>query len=686
MCGLIHINQDFFFSRMFSLCRLAILLIALLAIFPLFTYAGVSAQTATWLPSTETGYSLDVSYAQCLSTTGNVTFTAGVTGLFFGNAVTDANVFATIRRPDLTTFDVNFTNDLSGVYTQTSNLTQNGTYFFQAHAYKPSVAQGDFNGYIYVHDLNWTTVFLNNGFDINIGELGTIRNRVTNVDGNIVYDINANTTIYYPTGTVADANSIMTQIPNGEFIKPFFGPSPSGVYTVSTYFSCGPLSDYNSAGTFTSHDTNTSGSTGGTGSTGSGGSSGGSGSGGGGGASGGSAGKKAQIISIDFDPILGKNAPSKMTAMVQNLSSGVTDYTIFYTLTTPSGLVATGEKNVLDVGPYNITTVTLDPAFTPLEMGTYSMVAELFKINSIAKYDTYVHDYLVQGAHSLTFDTIPASDKTAVGLSYPFTINLLNNGDFIEENIRVEWYILDSKGNEYIRSSYNTTLNPSGTASLPFSPFIPIDAPLGLHQLIIEVRAYNVTQTQTIVFTVASPSDYYAQLIQDIELRLDQLSGKLDSLQQRGFDVGGTKITLLEIQTDLARAKGMLLAGQFETLNKEIIDLSGRVTRLAALIDALEQQSPLLSREGLNLLLYIGAGLLLALFAWLLYWSLEREKKERGKRKGIILVPASPTWLTALLGVEKCYILASERPKLKRKPLIDRLIGLIEGESSHGKH
>lgn len=662
--------------------RLVGLLCFLLAIFPLLVFAAPASQTITWTPYTESAYSLDVTTAQCRAATGNASFTATVTGVDFSTTILDANVFATIRRPDTTTYDVNFTNDLSGTYTLTTNLNQNGTYFIQARAYKTDVTPGDWNGYVYVKDLNWTIVFLNNGFDLNIGASGTIRNVVTNLDGNRVYDVNANTTTYDSNGSAVDSNAVMTQVANGEFAKTFFGPSPAGEYTVSSFFSCGPLIDHNAEGAFTVLPNGDTGSTGGTGGTGSSGS-GGSGGGGGGGAGGGTAGKRAQITSIEFEPALGKNAPSQMEATIQNLAAGIADYTLVYTLTTPSGLTMTGKKDILDVGPYGTTTIIVDPAFMPLETGTYSIVAELYKLNSIAKYDTYVRDYPVLGEHAIILDILPSSDKTAVGLSFPFTINLLNNGDFLEKNVQLTWYIIDAEGNEYVRSTFDMELSPHETASLPYSPFVPIDSPLGLHQLVVEMQAYHLVQTKAITFTVSSPNDYYAQVISDLELRISQLDEKLDDLQQRGFDVAEAKLTLLDIQTDLARAKGMLLAGEFASLNTELIDLSGRVTRLAALIDALEQQSPLLSREGLNLILYIGAALLLALFAWLLFWFLEREKRERGKRGGVVLVPASPKWLTVLLRVEKCYILASEREKLKRKPLIDRIIGLIEGESSH---
>ncbi len=632
--------------------------------------------SATWVPDLPTGYTLTLAtHPLCIAAAGNAVFTASVASVNTGAAILDANVFATIRRPDSTTFDVNFSNNLSGTYSQTISFDQNGTFFIRAYAYHPGVPLGDANTYLYARDLNWTIQFLNNGFDLNIGEQGTIRNVVTNLDGNRVYDINANATTYYPDGSVADANGTLTQISNGEFVRAFFGPSPAGEYSISSFFSCGPLHDYNAAGAFTVLPSSTTGSsgTGGTGGTG----------GAGGGGGGGSSGLRARIISIDFTPALGKNAPSQMKATVQNLTNGILDYTLHYTLTTPSGLLTIGEKDILAVGPYGITTITLDSGFTPFETGTYSIAAELFKIHTTAKYDTYLNDYLVQGAHSIVLDVVPSSDKTAVGLSFPFSINLLNNGDFVEDNMQITWHILDPNGDEYIRSTFDTSLTLNESVSLPYSPFIPIDSLYGLHQLVVEVRAYNVTQTKTVMFNVSSPNDYYAQVIADLELRISQLDDKLDDLQQRGFDVADPKLTLLDIKTDLARAKGMLLGGKFDLLNVELIDLSGRVTRLAAVIDALEQQSPLLSREGLNLILYIGAALLLALFAWLLYWLLEKEKRERGKRGGIVLVPASPTWLTTLLSVQKCYILASEREKLKRKPLIDRIIGLIEGESSH---
>ncbi len=654
---------------------LGLLLTATLAIF--FMAAPVHAlfdtHSITWLPAIERGYILSLSYPMCQADTGNTYFYATVKGSLFGLTITDANVFATIRRPDSTTFDVNFTNDLSGAYTQTSNLTQTGTYFIQAHAFQEGKTQGDRNGYLYVKDLGWTKPFLNNGATLNIGDLGTIRNTVTNNDGNLVFDINANTTIYYPSGSVADANGALTQISGGEFVHSYFAPSPAGVYSVTSFFSCGPLTDHNASGRFTVTDTNTGGGTSDSGGT--------TGSGGAGG--GGSSGKVARIISIDFDPALGRNAPSKMSATILNLTLGITDYTLNYTITSPSNQVTVGQKDILAVGPNGTTTVILDSAYTPFEMGIYSVAATLTKKNTGSIYDTFSREYSVQGEHSLILDVAPSSDKTAVGLSFPFTINLLNDGDFAENNIDVSWHILDPEGDEYIRSSYTTALNPNDTASLPYSPFIPINAKFGLHRLIVEVRAYNVTQTKEIVFTVSSPNDYYAQLIEDLQLRIDQLDKKIDSLQQRGFDVANTKLTLLDIQTDLARAKGMLLAGQFEDLNGKLIDISGRITRLAAEIDALEQQSPLLSREGLNLILYIGVGLLLVLFVWLLYWLLEREKKERIAQKSTELAANSPRWLSSLLKVDKCYIPVSERARLGRKSLIDRIIGLIEGEPPH---
>lgn len=665
---------------MFSWTRVARLSIAVLLAFILFfptATANAPTTTATWVPGGDVAYTVSLTYPQCPLTNGNIQIRADVEGTNNGQIIDDAVVYATIRKPDLSTTDVNFSNDGNGTYTYTYNFDQNGTYFIDATAFKSPSSSGDVNGYVYLNNTDFNITFINNGFSLDIGALGEIQNFVYNTDDVLVFDLNANTTIYYPSGSVADANLTMTQNNTGEYVRSFFGPSPAGNYSVTSTFQCGARYHQNTGGTFT---VNAAASSGG-GSSGGGDS--GSGGGGGGGGAGGGAGPRSRIVSIDFQPVLGKGAPSRMLATVQNLTSSVVDYTLTYTIQTPSGLFSIGESDIIAVGPYGITTVAIEEAFMPLETGTYVLNAELFRMNTIARFDTYEQTYLVEGEHAVTLDVAPSSDKTAVGLSYPFSINLVNNGDFLEENVQLTWYLINADGEEYIRSTHNVDLSPNETASLPYSPFIPINSPMGLHQLVVEMHAYNLTQTATVIFTVSSPNDYYSQVIADLELRISQLDEKLDDLSQRGFDTAALELILLDIRTDVARAKGMLLAGEFDTLNDNLIDLSGRVTRLAAEVDSLEQQSPLLSREGLTLLLYIGAGLLLGAFAWLLHWLLEKERKERGKRGGVVLVPASPSWLTSLLGVNNCYILASEREKLKRKPLIDRIIGLMEGESSH---
>jgi hypothetical protein len=623
---------------------------------------------------------MNLSYPICPNYNTSTGISAEVRSVDFGDIQKDANVFATIQKPDSTTEDVNFTNDLSGTYTYNYTFDQNGTYLIQAHAFKSPNVTGDINGYVYVTDLNWTTKFLNNGFDINIGELGTIRNTVTNIDGNTVYDINANTTIYYPNGTVADGNSTMSQLPNGEFVRSFFGPSPAGVYTVSSIFVCGSLYDHNGAGTFTVNETaagggsDDSGDSGGT-STGGGTSSGG-GSGGGGGAS---SGKQAQILGIEFIPILSKGAPSRMNVTVQNLTRAIRDYVVNYSITPPTGGVTTGKKQVMAVSPYTPTTVTA-ANYLPLEKGTYQITAELQSSNGFILYDTYQLEIEVSGEHLINVDVQPASTKTALGLSFPFTINLLNSGDFREENIQIKWFATDSKGEEYVRSSFSTSLNAGESNSFPYSPFVPLNSTTGMHELTVEITAYGVTQTKVISFDVSTPNEYYAQLISDLELRIGQLDDKIDDLQQRGFDVAEEKIMLVDIQLDLAKAKGMFLAGNFENLNILLLDLSARVTRLAAMVDALEQQAPLLSREGLMMLLYAGGVILLLLFIWLLLWFLDKEKKEKKKKKGRKPVPVLWPGLVPLLDLKTCYLSKKKRKLLKRKPLISKLLGLNRGE------
>jgi hypothetical protein len=514
---------------------------------------------------------------------------------------------------------------------------------------------------VYLGDLNWTIAFLNNGFAIDIGALGTIRNTVTNSDGNLVYDVNANTTIFYPDGSIADANETMSQTPDGEFAKSIFGPSPAGVYTVGSIFKCGNKYAYSGAGTFTVNASSTGG-----GDTGSG-----SGSGGGGGGA-----KTAQIIGFGFDPPLSKNAASTFSVTVQNLTGIIKDYLFEYVITHPSGEITTGEKLILAVAPYQPTTVVADGSFTPLEMGVYTFTGYLRTPNKIGLYDTEEKTYDVQGEHLLTLAIDAASTKTASGLTFPFTLNLFNAGDFTEENVKIEWSLIDPDGEEYFSSSFTATISVNEAKSYSFSPFIPIDAELGAHDLVVKVISSGIKQEKNLMFDVASPSDYYAQFIADLEVRIDQLEDKIDELQSKGFDVDAESLLLLDLKQELGDSKGMLLSGNFAGLNTQLLELSEKVTRLAAILDNIEQQAPLLSREGLTLILYIGSGLMLAMFLWFLF--ARRRKKEEEKPKSPPITPPAPKHMNKALGIDVTYYPALERENLKHKPLISDLLGLKE--------
>ncbi|MFH0969841.1 MAG: hypothetical protein V1776_00035 [Candidatus Diapherotrites archaeon] len=640
-----------------------------------FVSATAVESTTTWSPHLEAGYIVSLNYTTCPSSTGNHTITASAIGTSFGTTAIDANVFATITKPDNSLADYNFTNDLSGVYTLSYNFDQNGEYFIQAHAYKQGSGSGDINAYVYLGDLNWTTSFLNDGFDINIGALGSIRNTVTNVDGNRVYDINANTTIYYPDGTVADANALMNQLPNGEFVHAIFGPSPAGDYTVSSLFSCGSKYVHNGTGTFTSVETTTTGGTTGTGTVTTSGSGTGGGSGGRGGGGGASTAKKAQLLSITFDPPLSKNAPSQLMISVQNLTNIITDYVVMYTITLPDGSITTGKKTIMAVAPFSPTTIVAEAGFIPIMTGDHIVSASLRSINEVILYDTKTITFPVTGEHLLTLDVVPNSIKTALGLSFPFVINLLNSGDFQEKNVEIDWSLFDIGGEEYVQSNFTTTLDIGESKSLSYSPFLPLDAKIGQHSLVVYVTAYGVTQEKTIFFNVQSPNDYYAQVISELELRIDQIDNKLDELKTSGFDVSEETIMLLDVQQELAKVKGMFLAGEYTTLNTKLLDLSAKITKLAAMLDSLEEQAPLLSREGLLLLLYAGIGILLSFFFWLLYARWKESDKKKGRTPAPMLVHAPP-WLPSHIGLAKCYYSKKERAQLRRKPLISRLLGL----------
>ncbi|MDZ4256378.1 MAG: hypothetical protein U1C71_02140, partial [archaeon] len=326
--------------------------------------------------------------------------------------------------------------------------------------------------------------------------------------------------------------------------------------------------------------------------------------------------KRAQILEVFFQPELAKGAPSGMYARVQNLTTLFTDYLLRYTITTPSSYVITGEKPISDLSPFQSTLFLVDPAFTPIEFGMHHLRMELRSASGVVLYDTYDLNMDVRGEHALTFTISAPSEKSALGLSYPFTVNLFNSGDFQEDNVRVDWYVVDAQQLEYGRSATTLSLSAGETRALEYAPFIPLHAGVGIHTVYVNVYAYNTIQSKTVHFGVTTPNEYYAQLLADLEWRADQLEKTIDDMQRRGFDIADARTQLLAIQSDLAQAKGKLLAGDFETLGPLLIDISTRLSRLGALLATLEQQSPLLSREGLTMLLILGVILLLALLIW----------------------------------------------------------------------
>ena len=364
--------------------------------------------------------------------------------------------------------------------------------------------------------------------------------------------------------------------------------------------------------------------------------------------------------------------PSELSVSIQNLTAAVNDYAIEYVITLPSGTIQTGERSALAVAPYLPTTFVLENGYIPTELGTMTIDVFLKSPNKQATYATLRRTFDVTGTHLLNVDVVAPSLRSAQGLTFPFTIHLMNAGDFDEANVQVAWHIKDPNQLRYSDSTFSTTIAKGESGSFPYAAFIPLNAVLGLHALHVEITAYGQTQTREIMFEVSSPNDYYAQVIADLELRADQLEEKLKDLQQRGFDITDEKSDLLDIQTDLAKAKGTFLAGKFENLNTELLDISERLTKLASMIDLIGQQAPLLSRDGLIIIGYAAGILLLLALAYYL-WKRLRENAKKGPLANPY--PQIP-WLMRFMRVDKCYIPLRQRKKQKRKALISRLLGL----------
>ncbi len=186
-----------------------------------------------------------------MTATGNNALTVTVWKYPESTLDTGATVSATVTKPDESTEGINFASQGDGNYTYTYTFDANGTWKFDVTATHSGYTEGTTESYVYVGDFNLLISFVNNGQDVYDRHTGSVRNLVTNEDGNYFTGITGNTTIYYPNSTAWVSSQSMTESGSGEYYYNFTAPTTLGDYTATSSFTCGANTDSNSQGRFT---------------------------------------------------------------------------------------------------------------------------------------------------------------------------------------------------------------------------------------------------------------------------------------------------------------------------------------------------------------------------------------------------------------------------------------------------
>ncbi|MDO8660478.1 MAG: FixH family protein, partial [Candidatus Woesearchaeota archaeon] len=206
--------------------RIALIGIAVIFLFFFVKNSYTSSNSGiAWTTQPDTALTISFTTTRCPAAIGVQTITATIYGTTSGNLISNADVNATAQYPNAATADINFSNNGNGTYSNDFNFSQTGTYQFDINATRASTTSASRREYVYVQSFNINSIFLNNNASLATGTTGTIRNQVTNDDGNAFVDINGLTTIYYPNGTTFASNGSMTDLGTGEYVYAFTVPA-----------------------------------------------------------------------------------------------------------------------------------------------------------------------------------------------------------------------------------------------------------------------------------------------------------------------------------------------------------------------------------------------------------------------------------------------------------------------------
>src|SRR3989344_6732053 len=173
-----------------------LLAVIFIALFSFCAFAVQNQTTATYVVGNTSSLALSFSSSSRCLNSNNSSLDINVTVVKLPNNTLDpdANVTATVFKPDSDTNNVSFANNEDGNYSLTYFFDANGTYRFQVHAVDGS-GTGDINAFVHVGSVGMRVSFVNNGETYTSGTTQTLTTSVVNTDGNIFEGISGTISI-----------------------------------------------------------------------------------------------------------------------------------------------------------------------------------------------------------------------------------------------------------------------------------------------------------------------------------------------------------------------------------------------------------------------------------------------------------------------------------------------------------
>lgn len=586
-----------------------------------------------------------------MTATGNNALTVTVWKYPESTLDTGATVSATVTKPDESTQNINFASQGDGNYTYTYNFDANGTWKFNVTTTHSGHTDGTTESYVYVGDFNLLISFVNNGQSVYDRYTGSVRNLVTNEDGNYFTGITGNTTIYYPNSTAWVSSQSMTESGSGEYYYNFTAPTTLGDYTAKSSFTCGANTDSNNQGRFTvvtscgngtcdswescstcSADCGTCPATPTTPP---------GGIGGGGGGGDGVVSTKPEnptILSWVFDETPMAAVPAAIKAKIFNpgttrnflLSTKISQAkeTLYNETDYVSGVKANETRNVVLSSPFIpkiAGTHTIEfQLFSEDRAELYSELAGTFDIGGIVRYDV-----AIECLDQLAMASGKASAK----------IIALNLGDYYKD-VELHWWAEDSTGNVFGLASLQLALYSNESRSLVRSIDIPSGSSSGKYYFKAEVSYKGEKTEAECSFLVEEDRDYYEKTLEEKEKTLRKLVEEVQGKKEEGYDVSRIEEMIREARIAVSIIGAKIEQGEFDGLDKEIGELNATIEEIEDAKNELKGFVFLALPFGLAEFMIFATLILLIAVVSILYQfkkldkllELEEPKKKKGKR------------------------------------------------------